>query len=131
MMFVTRLHTRTTLAKRYGVSTSALKLWYPPAGVIPPRKKGGFFKERDVESLDYFYVATRYRNLSFKEYEHQVLPMGGLAEFLLDANELSLKDFLLNPQYVNQEDAIVQEVLRRIGADDSYQSDGFRVESAA
>ncbi len=131
MMLVKRIHTRATLAKRYGVSTSALKLWYTPAGVIPPRKRGGFFKDKDVESLDHFYVATRYRKLSFKEYENQILPMGGLAEFIRDANEVSLKEFLLNPEYVNQNDEIVKELLRRIDADDSYQSDGFRIEVTA
>lgn len=128
---IKRLHTRTSLSKRYGVTTNAIKLWYAPAGVIPPKKKGGYFKERDIESLDYFYVATRYRKLSFKEYASSVLPMGGLSEFILDANKISLKDFLLNPEYTNQDDLIVQDVLRRISTDDTYQSDGFRVEDAA
>lgn len=131
MRCIKRLHTRSTLSERYEVSTTALKRWYSPAGVIPPRKKGGFFRERDVESLDYFYLATRFCKLSFTEYESNVLPLGGLAEYVLDAMRISLKDFLLDPDYVNQDDVVVKDILRRLGADDAYQSDGFRVESAA
>lgn len=128
---ITRLHTRATLGKRYGVTAGALKRWLSPAGVIPPRRKGGYFQERDVECLDYLYLASRFLRLSFGEYELRVLPMGGLAIYILKANNISLKDFLLAPEYVNQDDAVVKDVLRRINDDDTYQSDGFRVENAA
>ena len=128
---IKRLHTRTSLSKRYGVTTNAIKFWYNPAGVIPPRKKGGFFREKDIESLDYIYVANRYCKLTFREYECNVLPKGGLEEYIMDANKISLKDFLLDPEYTDQDDIVVQDILRRIASDDTYQSDGFRVKDAA
>ncbi|OKH36517.1 hypothetical protein NIES2101_36915 [Calothrix sp. HK-06] len=125
------IHTRSSLSQRYGVTTTAMKLWYSPAGVIPPRKKGGYFNHKEVEMLDYFYLATRFCKLTFREYESKVLPMGGLAKYVLYAIEVTLKDFLLNPEYVDQEDVVVKDILRRLENDASYQSSGFRVESAA
>ncbi|RUT03966.1 hypothetical protein DSM106972_048800 [Dulcicalothrix desertica PCC 7102] len=125
------LYTRTTLAARYGITTTSLKEWYSPAGVIPPRKKGGFFKEIDIEQLDFLCIATRYVKVTKNEYQLNVLPMGGLSEYVLSSHKIPLKDFLLDPKYVNQEDEVVIEVLRRLENDAAYQSSGFTVESAA
>lgn len=131
MVCIKLLHTRTTLSERYGVTTTAMKAWYSPAGVIPPMKKGGYFKEIDIERLDYFYVATRFCKLTFKEYERNVLPIGGLPEYILSYHKIPLRDFLSDPKYVDQEDEVVSEVLRRLENDAAYQSSGFTVESAA
>ncbi|BDA75928.1 unknown protein (plasmid) [Calothrix sp. PCC 7716] len=125
------IHTRISLSQRYGVTTNAIKSWYSPAGVIPPRKKGGYFNNEDVERLDFFYLATRFCRLTFKEYENKVLPMGGLANYVLHAIEMSLKDFLLNPEYVDQNNIVVKDILRRLERDAAYQSSGFRARSAA
>lgn len=74
-------------------------------------------------------MANRYCKLTFREYESKVLPKGGLEEYILDANKISLKDFLLDSEYTKQDDIVVRDILRRIENDDTYQSDGFRAEN--
>ncbi len=76
------IYTQKTLAERYGISISALQKWYPYAGIVKPRKRGGYFDAATVEIADVFYVATKIRRLTYKEYLQQVIPAGGLDAYL-------------------------------------------------
>ncbi|KYC34567.1 hypothetical protein WA1_51165 [Scytonema hofmannii PCC 7110] len=131
--YLHRLYTKTELARRYGITTTALKKWYRFAGIIPPKKKGGYFTNDSVEAADYFYIATRYRRLTHSEYLTDVLPAGGLNDYLLKANLMSLEEFIFRyiPEETRKNDVVVRDVLERIRGHEAHQSNGFSVASVA
>lgn len=131
--YLYRLYTKTELAQRYGITTTALKKWYRFAGIIPPKKKGGYFTNDGVEAADYFYIATKYRRLTHSEYLSDVLPAGGLSEYLLKANLMSLEEFIIRyiPEDPRNNDVVVREILEKIRNNEAYQPDGFSVASVA
>ncbi|MHC5719627.1 MAG: hypothetical protein ACYTX0_48195, partial [Nostoc sp.] len=80
------IYTQKTLAERYGISIAALQRWYPYAGIVKPRKRGGYFDATTVEIADVFYVAIKIRRLTCEEYLQQVIPAGGLDAYLQKVN---------------------------------------------
>ena len=84
MVYENVIYTQKTLSQRYGISIAALQQWFPYAGIVKPKKRGGYFDAATVEVADIFYVAIRIRRLTFEEYLEQVIPAGGL-----DASETS------------------------------------------
>ncbi|ABA25303.1 conserved hypothetical protein (plasmid) [Trichormus variabilis ATCC 29413] len=108
-----------------GISISALQKWYPYAGIVKPRKRGGYFDAATVEIADVFYVATKIRRLTYKEYLQQVIPAGGLDAYLQKVNGLTLYNFLT--KHISDEEKnnpIVQSVIRRIERNEAYQQSG-------
>ncbi len=119
------IYTQKTLAERYGISISALQQWYPYAGIVKPRKRGGYFDAATVEIADVFYVATKVRRLTYKEYLQQVIPAGGLDAYLQKVNNLTLYNFLT--KHISESEKnnpIVQSVIRRIERNEAYQQSG-------
>ncbi|MGB3649904.1 MAG: hypothetical protein WBA41_01650 [Rivularia sp. (in: cyanobacteria)] len=116
------IYTQKTLAERYGVSIGALQLWYPYAGIVKPKKRGAYFDLESVKTADLFYVATKIRRLTHEEYLEKVIPAGGLNEFMVQANGISLYEFLKNhiPDE-EKENLIVKTVIRRLERDEAYQ----------
>jgi hypothetical protein len=119
------IYTQKTLAERYGISIAALQRWYPYAGIVKPRKRGGYFDATTVEIADTFYVAIKIRRLTCEEYLQQVIPAGGLDAYLQKVNDVSLYDFLT--KHISDEEKnnpIVQAVIRRIERNEAYQQSG-------
>ena len=116
------IFTQKTLAKRYGISIAALQCWYPFAGIVKPKKRGGYFALDAVEVADIFYVATKIRRLTHKEYLEKVIPAGGLDKFMQQINGVSLYEFLTEhiPEE-EKENPIVKAVVRRIERDEAHQ----------
>ncbi|MGB3640713.1 MAG: hypothetical protein WBA39_24525 [Rivularia sp. (in: cyanobacteria)] len=122
------IYTQKTLSERYGISIAALQHWYPFAGIIKPKKRGGYFALDAVEIADIFYVATKIRRLTHEEYLEKVIPAGGLDKFMQETNGISLYDFLT--KYIpdeERENLIVKAVIRRLERNEAYQrsSSGF------
>ena len=116
------IYTQKSLAQRYGITISALQQWYPYAGIVKPKKRGGYFGLDAVQTADFFYVATRIRRLTRYEYLERVIPSGGLDEFMRQTNGLSLYDFLT--KYISEDekqDPIVKSVIRRIEKYEAHQ----------
>ncbi|NJN10817.1 MAG: hypothetical protein HC815_23630 [Richelia sp. RM1_1_1] len=116
------IYTQKTLAQRYGISIAALQHWYPFAGIIKPKKRGGYFGLDAVEIADIFYVATKIRRLTHEEYLEKVIPAGGLDNFLKQVNGMSLYEFLQN--HIPEEEKanpIVKTVIRRIERNETHQ----------
>ncbi|MBD6615324.1 hypothetical protein FNW02_05565 [Komarekiella sp. 'clone 1'] len=119
------IYTQKTLAERYGISIAALQRWYPYAGIVKPRKRGGYFDATTVEIADIFYVSIKIRRLTCEEYLQQVIPAGGLDAYLQKVNDVSLYDFLT--KHISDEEKnnpIVQAVIRRIERNEAYQQSG-------
>lgn len=117
------IYTQKTLAERYRISIAALQRWYPFAGIVKPKKRGGYFDASTVEIADIFYVAIKIRRLTFEEYLQQVIPAGGLDPYLQKVNSMTLYDFLT--KYISdgeQENEIVQAVIKRIERHEAYKS---------
>jgi hypothetical protein len=115
------IYTQKTLAQRYGISIAALQRWYPFAGIIKPKKRGGYFDGSTVEIADIFYVAVKIRRLTFEEYLQQVIPTGGLDIYLQKVNGMTLYDFLT--KHISEEERaneIVQVVIRRLERHEAY-----------
>ncbi|BAZ40515.1 hypothetical protein NIES4101_64760 [Calothrix sp. NIES-4101] len=132
MVYENVIHTQKTLAKRYGISIAALQQWYPYAGIVKPKKRGGYFDAATVEIADIFYVAIRIRRLTFEEYLQQVIPVGGLDAYLQKVNKITLYDFLtkyISPQ--ERENEIVQAVIRRIDRYEAYKSASYSATNIA
>ncbi|NMG08768.1 hypothetical protein [Brasilonema sp. UFV-L1] len=126
------IYTQKTLAERYGISIAALQRWYPYAGIVKPRKRGGYFDAAAVEIADIFYVAIKIRRLTCKEYLQQVIPAGGLDAYLQKVNDLSLYDFLT--KHISNEEKnnlIVQTVIKRIERHEAYKSTSTTVAGVA
>ncbi|WP_414620827.1 hypothetical protein [Calothrix sp. CCY 0018] len=122
------IYTQKSLAQRYGISIAALQYWYPFAGIVKPKKRGGYFALDAVQTADIFYVATKIRRLTHEEYLEKVIPAGGLNKFMMQVNGISLYDFLTKhiPDE-EKENPIVKVVIKRIERDEAYQrsSSGF------
>jgi hypothetical protein len=121
MVYENVIYTQKTLAERYGISIAALQQWYPYAGIIKPKKRGGYFDAATLEIADIFYVAIRMRRLTFEEYLQQVIPAGGLDAYLQKVNKITLYDFLT--KYISDEEknnAIAQAVIKRIERHEAY-----------
>lgn len=122
------IYTQKTLAQRYGISITALQYWYRFAGIVKPKKRGGYFSLDAVQIADIFYIATKIRRLTHEEYLEQVIPAGGLDKFIQEVNGISLYEFLTNhiPEEEKQ-NPIVKTVIRRIERNEAYQrsSSGF------
>ncbi len=116
------IYTQKTLAERYGVSIGALQLWYPYAGIVKPKKRGAYFDMQSVETADLFYVATKIRRLTHEEYLEKVIPAGGLNNFMIETNGMSLHEFLTYhiPEEEKQ-NPIVKAVIKRIERNEAYQ----------
>lgn len=117
------IYTQKTLAERYRISIAALQRWYSFAGIVKPKKRGGYFDSSTVEIADIFYVAIKIRRLTFEEYLQQVIPAGGLDPYLQKVNSITLYDFLT--KYISdeeQENEIVQAVIKRIERREAYKS---------
>lgn len=122
------IYTQKSLSKRYGISITALQRWYPFAGIIKPRKRGGYFALDAVEVADIFYVATKIRRLTHEEYLGEVIPAGGLDKFMQKTNGISLHNFLT--EHISDEEKenpIVKAVIRRIERNEAHKhsSSGF------
>lgn len=123
MAYENVIYTQKTLAQRYGISITALQRWYRFAGIVKPKKRGGYFDAVTVEIADIFYIAIKIRRLTFEEYLKQVIPTGGLDVYLQKVNNMSLYEFLtkfISPQ--ERENEIVQAVIRRIERHEAYKS---------
>lgn len=132
MVYENVIYTQKTLAQRYGISIAALQRWYPFAGIVKPRKRGGYFDSSTVEIADIFYVAIKIRRLTFEEYLEQVIPVGGLDPYLRKVNSITLYDFLTKfISHEEQENEIVQAVIRRIERHEAYKSASTTVTSVA
>jgi len=119
------IYTQKTLAERYRISIAALQRWYPYAGIVKPRKRGGYFDGTTVEIAGIFYVAIKIRRLTCEEYLQQVIPAGGLDAYLKKVNDVTLYDFL--SKHISNEEKnnpIVQAVIRRIERNEAYQQSG-------
>ncbi|MBE9212857.1 hypothetical protein IQ247_09150 [Plectonema cf. radiosum LEGE 06105] len=116
------IYTQKSLSQRYGISIAALQYWYPYAGIVKPKKRGGYFALDAVEIADLFYVATKIRRLTHEEYLEKVIPAGGLDKFMRQTNGLSLYDFLTKhiPEEEKQ-NPIVKVVIRRIERNETHQ----------
>ncbi len=115
------IHTQKSLSKRYGITITALQRWYPFAGIVKPKKRGGYFALDAVEVADIFYVATKIRKLTHEEYLEKVIPAGGLNNFMLEANGMSLYEFLI--KHISSEEkqnSIVKAVIRRIERNEAH-----------
>jgi hypothetical protein len=123
MVYENVIYTQKTLAERYGISIAGLQQWYPYAGIVKPKKRGGYFDAATLEIADIFYVAIRMRRLTFEEYLQQVIPVGGLDAYLQKVNKITLYDFLT--KYIpdeEKENEIVQAVIKRIERHEAYKS---------
>ncbi|NJL61503.1 MAG: hypothetical protein HC903_06330 [Methylacidiphilales bacterium] len=123
MVYENVIYTQKTLAERYGISIAALQQWYPYAGIVKPKKRGGYFDAATLEIADIFYVAIRMRRLTFEEYLQEVIPCGGLDTYLQKVNKITLYDFLT--KYISEEEknnAIAQAVIRRLERHEAYKS---------
>jgi hypothetical protein len=132
MVYENVIHTQKTLAERYGISIAALQQWYPYAGIVKPKKRGGYFDAATVEIADIFYVAIRIRRLTFEEYLQEVIPAGGLDAYLQKTNHINLFDFLT--KYISDEEknnAIVQTIIRRLERHEAYKSASTTTTSVA
>ena len=132
MVYENVIHTQKTLAERYGISIAALQQWYPYAGIVKPKKRGGYFDAATVEIADIFYVAIRIRRLTFEEYLQEVIPAGGLDAYLQKTNHITLFDFLT--KYISDEEknnAIVQTIIRRLERHEAYKSASTTATSVA
>ncbi|BAZ40339.1 hypothetical protein NIES4101_63000 [Calothrix sp. NIES-4101] len=132
MAYENIIYTQKTLAQRYGISIAALQRWYPFAGIVKPKKRGGYFDSATVEIADIFYVAIKIRRLTFEEYLKQVIPAGGLDVYLQKVNNMSLYEFLtkfISPQ--ERENEIVQAVIRRIERHEAYKSASYSATNIA
>jgi len=121
MVYENVIYTQKTLAERYGISIAALQQWYPFAGIVKPKKRGGYFDASTVEIADIFYVAIKIRRLTFEEYLQQVIPAGGLDCYLQKVNSMTLYDFLT--KHISEEEQaneIVQAVIKRIERHEAY-----------
>jgi len=121
MVYENVIYTQKTLAERYGISIAALQQWYPYAGIVKPKKRGGYFDAATLEIADIFYVAIRIRRLTFEEYLQQVIPAGGLDTYLQKVNKITLYDFLT--KHISEEEQaneIVQAVIKRIERHEAY-----------
>jgi hypothetical protein len=121
MVYENVIYTQKTLAERYGISIAGLQQWYPYAGIVKPKKRGGYFDAATLEIADIFYVAIRMRRLTFEEYLQQVIPAGGLDAYLQKVNKITLYDFLT--KYISDEEknnAIAQAVIKRIERHETY-----------
>ena len=116
------IYTQKTLAQRYGITIVGLQFWYRFAGIVKPKKRGGYFDLSAVEIADLFYVATKIRRLTYEEYLERVIPAGGLDNFMQQTNGMSLYEFLTNhiPEE-EKENSIVKSVVKRIERDETYQ----------
>ncbi|NJM23180.1 MAG: hypothetical protein HC907_33215 [Richelia sp. SM1_7_0] len=110
------IYTQKSLSQRYGISIAALQYWYPYAGIVKPKKRGGYFALDAVEIADLFYVATKIRRLTHEEYLEKVIPAGGLDKFMRQTNGLSLYDFLTKhiPEEEKTKSNCKKFVIRRI-----------------
>lgn len=116
------IYTQKSLAERYGISISALQQWYPFAGIVKPKKRGGYFALDAVETADIFYVAIKIRRLTREEYLNKVIPAGGLDKFMREVNGMNLYEFLTKHiPWKEKENLIVKAVIRRIERDETYQ----------
>ncbi len=123
MVYENVIYTQKTLSQRYGISIAALQQWFPYAGIVKPKKRGGYFDAAAVEVADIFYVAIRIRRLTFEEYLEQVIPAGGLDAYLRLVNKMTLYDFLTKHiSEAEKNNPIVQTVIRRIERNEAYQS---------
>lgn len=116
------IYTQKSLAQRYGISIAALQYWYPFAGIVKPKKRGGYFDLNAIETADIFYVATKIRKLTHEEYLEKVIPAGGLNNFMLEVNGMSLYEFLT--KHISEEEkqnSIVKTVIRRIERNEAHQ----------
>ena len=116
------IYTQKSLAQRDGITISALQQWYPYAGIVKPKKRGGYFDLDAVQTADFFYVATKIRRLTRDEDLQRVIPSGGLDEFMRQKNGLSLYDFLT--KHISEDekqDPIVKSVIRRIEKYEAHQ----------
>ena len=52
------IYTQKTLAQRYGISITALQYWYRFAGIVKPKKRGGYFSLDAVQVAVIFYEET-------------------------------------------------------------------------
>lgn len=126
------MYTQKTLAQRYDISIAALQRWYPFAGIVKPRKRGGYFDASTIEIADTFYVAIKIRRLTCEEYLQQVIPAGGLDAFMQKVNGISLYDFLTKHiSNEERENYIVQAVIKRIERNEAYKSASTTVASVA
>jgi hypothetical protein len=132
MVYENVIYTQKTLAERYGISIAALQQWYPYAGIVKPKKRGGYFDAATVEIADIFYVGVRIRRLTFEEYLQQVIPVGGLDAYLQKVNHMTLYDFLT--KHISDEEqnnAIVKTVIRSLERHEAYKSTSTTVTSVA
>ena len=81
------IYTQKSLSQRYGISIAALQYWYPYAGIVKPKKRGGYFALDAVEIADLFYVATKIRRLTHEEYLEKVIPAGMLEDLLFNGTQ--------------------------------------------
>ncbi|MUG91763.1 hypothetical protein F7734_04415 [Scytonema sp. UIC 10036] len=126
------IYTQKTLAERYGISIAALQRWYPYAGIVKPRKRGGYFDAATVEIADIFYVATKIRRLTCKEYLQQVIPAGGLDAYLQKVNGVTLYDFLTKHIAESEKNnVIVRAVIKRIERNETSKSTSTTVAGVA
>ncbi|BAZ09593.1 hypothetical protein NIES4071_14020 [Calothrix sp. NIES-4071] len=115
MVYDDVMYNQKTLAQRYDISIAALQRWYPFAGIVKPRKRGGYFDASTIEIADTFYVTIKIRRLTCEEYLQQVIPAGGLDAFMQKVNGISLYDFLTKHiSDTERENYIVQAVIKRI-----------------
>lgn len=132
MVYENVIYTQKTLAERYGISIAALQRWYPYAGIVKPRKRGGYFDAAVVEIADTFYVAIKVRRLTCDEYLDRVIPAGGLDAYMRHVNGVTLYDFLT--KHISEEEKanlIVQAVIKRIERNEAYKSTSATVAGVA